>query len=117
MLVEDDEMLRGVIARGLVGAGYDVLVANNGEHALAVAAAHAGPIHVLITDVVMPRLSGRQLADRFAHDRPGTKVLFVSGYTDQIIARQGVLEPGQHFLAKPYTLDVLEQRLDELLAH
>jgi two-component system, cell cycle sensor histidine kinase and response regulator CckA len=116
MLVEDDDLLRGVIARGLAGAGYDVLVANDGEHALAVASAHAGPIDVLVTDVVMPRLSGRQLADQFALERPETKVLFVSGYTDQIIARQGVLEPGQHFLAKPYTLDVLEQRLDELLA-
>jgi PAS domain S-box-containing protein len=115
LLVEDDDLLRRVIVRGLVEAGYQVLVAADGDQALEVAASHAAPIHALITDVVMPRSSGRQLAERFASIRPETKVLFVSGYNDQIIARQNMVEPGQHFLAKPYTMEVLRQRIDELV--
>jgi two-component system cell cycle sensor histidine kinase/response regulator CckA len=93
-----------------------MLVAGDGDQALDVASAHAGRIDLLITDVVMPRKSGRQLAEAFARTQPRAKVLFVSGYTDQIIARHGVLEPGQNFLAKPYTVEALEQRIDELLA-
>ena len=115
LLVEDDELLRRVITRSLVDAGYQVLVASDGEQALDVAAKHDGPIDVLITDVIMPKISGRVLAERFASTRPETKILYVSGYTDQIIAQHGVLEPGQNFLAKPYTLDALERRIDELL--
>ena len=115
LLVEDDELLRRVIARSLVDAGYQVLVASDGEDAMAVAEKHDGPIDVLITDVIMPKVSGRVLVERFAGVRPQTKILYVSGYTDQIIAQHGALEPGQNFLAKPYTLDALERRIDELL--
>jgi len=115
LLVEDDDLLRSVVVRGLAEGGYQVLVASDGDQALAVAAKHDGPIHALITDVIMPRMSGGQLAERFAAIRPETKILFVSGYTDQIIARQNVVEPGQHFLAKPYTLDALRQRIDAMI--
>jgi two-component system cell cycle sensor histidine kinase/response regulator CckA len=116
LFVEDDELIRGVVARSLVQAGYLVLVAGDGDQALEVAAAHTGGIDLLITDVVMPRKSGRHLAEAFARTHPTAKVLFVSGYTDQIIARHGVLEPGQNFLPKPYTVEVLEERIAELLA-
>jgi CheY-like chemotaxis protein len=116
LLVEDDELLRRVIARSLGDRGHRVLVACDGEDALAIAARHDGPIDLMITDVIMPRVSGRKLAEQLAPLRPETKILFTSGYTDQIIARQGVLEPGQHFLAKPYAIEALEQRIDELLA-
>jgi PAS domain S-box-containing protein len=117
LLVEDDDLLRSVIVRGLSEGGYRVLVASDGDQALAVAAKHDGPIHALITDVIMPRMSGGQLAERFASIRPETKILFVSGYTDQIIARQNVVEPGQHFLAKPYTIDTLRQRIDDMIGN
>jgi len=115
LLVEDDDLLRRVVARGLGEAGYRVLVSANGEEALALAARHDGAIDVLITDVIMPGLSGRELAAQFATARPTTKVLYTSGYTDQIIARHGVLDPGQQFVAKPYTLEALAARIDELL--
>lgn len=114
-IVEDDDLVRRVISRGLADARYQVRVASDAEQALALAARHAGPIDVLIADVVMPGISGCQLACKLAAQRPGTKVLYVSGYTNQVIARDGALEPGQNFLAKPYTIDVLRDRVDELL--
>ena len=115
LLVEDDELLRRVIARGLVESGYQILVAGDGEEALAVASRHDGPIDVVVTDVVMPKLSGRELAAQMRAIRPSTKVLYTSGYSDQIIARRGVLAPGQHYIPKPYTIETLERRIDELL--
>lgn len=116
LLVEDDELLRRVLERSIRDRGYHVLVACDGEEALAIAGRHDGPIDVMITDVIMPRVSGRELAERLAPIRPETKILFTSGYTDQIIARHGVLAPGQHFLAKPYTIQALEERIAALLA-
>jgi PAS domain S-box-containing protein len=115
MFVEDDDLVRRVISRGLADAGYQVLVASDAAQALEIASHHAGTIDVLIADVVMPGISGCQLAHKLATERPDTKVLYVSGYTNQVIARYGVLEPGQNFLAKPYTIDVLRDRVDELL--
>ncbi|HEU0032020.1 MAG TPA: PAS domain S-box protein [Kofleriaceae bacterium] len=116
LLVEDDPLLQRVIARGLRQAGYTVLVARDGEQALDLARDTAA-IDVLVTDVVMPKLSGRQLVERFVALHPRTQVLFVSGYTADIIARKGILEPGQNFLAKPYTIDALVGRIEQLLAH
>ena len=116
LVVEDDAVLRRVVVRGLGALGFDVLAAADGEEALALSAAHAGLIDAVITDVVMPRLSGRQLANRLAETRPETKVLFVSGYADDGLSHDGVLQPGRHFLAKPYTVDALVQRLSEVLA-
>ena len=83
--------------------------------ALEVAAAHRGPIHILVTDVVMPRLSGRELVTRLTATRPDLKVLYISGYTDDSIFRHGVLEGGVAFLQKPFNLKDLAQKIRQVL--
>ena len=115
LLVEDEEMLRRVACEVLEAQGYTVLVASNGQEAVQTAAQHAGPIDLLLTDVVMPGMSGRVVADRLAASRPETKVLFMSGYTDGAIAHHGVLEPGMAYLAKPFTVGTLSARVREVL--
>ena len=115
LLVEDEEMLRSMAQEILVASGYHVLTASSGEEAMAVAGAHAGPIHLLLTDVVMPGMSGRQLARRLKPLRPETRVLYASGYTDDAIVQHGVLEPGAAFLQKPFTLAALSQKVREVL--
>jgi CheY-like chemotaxis protein len=88
---------------------------SDGRAALDLAASHSGPIHLLVTDVIMPEMSGRQLADRLREGRPELKVLFVSGYTDDAIIRHGILEPGIAFLQKPFTPDALARKVREVL--
>src|SRR5208282_2213493 len=95
--------------------GYKVLEATDGIHALDVAAAHKGQIHILITDVVMPRMSGRELAGRLAAERKEVKILYISGYTDDSVFRHGVLEGGVSFLQKPFNLKALAQKVRDVL--
>jgi two-component system, cell cycle sensor histidine kinase and response regulator CckA len=115
LLAEDDEMLRP-LARGVLRKlGYIVLEGANAEEALAAAARHDGPIHLLVADVVMPGASGRELARRLAESRADTKVLYVSGYTDDAIVRHGMLEHGLAFLQKPFTPDALARKVREVL--
>jgi PAS domain S-box-containing protein len=101
LLVEDEDSVRNVVRKVLSKAGYAVLVAANGEQALACVQAHPEPIHLLLTDVVMPRMTGRDLAQRLAQLRPDTRVLYMSGYTPDSIVHQGVLEEGIEFIQKP----------------
>jgi PAS domain S-box-containing protein len=115
LFVEDEESVRELVRDYLGTIGYRVLEAADGVQALAVAAAHKGPIHMLITDVVMPRLSGRELATRLAVERGDMKVLFISGYTDDSVFRHGVLEGGVAFLQKPFNLKSLAQKVREVL--
>jgi two-component system cell cycle sensor histidine kinase/response regulator CckA len=115
LLVEDEDAVRAVARESLRRHGYRVLEARDAESALAIAAGFEGHIGLLLTDVVMPGLSGRALADRLAPKRPGTRVLFMSGYTDDAIVQHGVLEPGLSFLQKPFTPDVLAQKVREVL--
>jgi len=115
LLVEDAAAVRSVIHEALARQGYTVLEAPNGADALGIAAGHPGPIHLLLTDVVMPGLSGRQLADQLALVRPDTKVLYTSGYTDDAVVRHGVLESGIAYLQKPFTLDGLARKVREVL--
>jgi PAS domain S-box-containing protein len=115
LVVEDEDAVRAVAREALRRQGYRVLEAANAEAALVVAAGFAGHIGLLLTDVVMPGLSGRALADRLAALRPRTRVLYMSGYTDDAIVQHGVLEPGLSFLQKPFTPDVLAQRVREEL--
>ncbi|MEX2157623.1 MAG: response regulator [Gemmatimonadales bacterium] len=103
LLAEDDATLRPLTKTVLERLGYVVLEAENGEQALAKAATYQGRIHLLIADVVMPGGSGRDLARRLAASQPDTKVLYVSGYTDDAIVQHGMLEAGLHFLQKPFT--------------
>jgi hypothetical protein len=107
LLVEDEASLRGVMRETLQGAGYRVIESGTAEEALAVAAGHAGEIHLLLTDVVMPGASGEKLESQLRGARPGVRVVFMSGYTDEAISRHGVLEPGRHFLQKPFAAEVL----------
>jgi PAS domain S-box-containing protein len=115
LVVEDDERVRSLVARSLKTCGYTILVASHGEEALALARAAQDKIHLLLTDVVMPGINGRQLAERLAAIHPETRTLFTSGYTENIIVHHGVLDKGIHFLSKPYTLDALARRVRSVL--
>jgi len=115
LFVEDEESVRELVRDYLKATGYHVLEACDGIQALEVAAAHKGRIHMLITDVVMPRLSGREVATQIAAQRRDVKVLYISGYTDDSVFRHGVLEGGVAFLQKPFNLKALAQKVREVL--
>jgi signal transduction histidine kinase len=115
LLVEDEAGVRKLSLTVLEAQGYVVLEAASGDMALKVARSEAAPIHLVVTDVVMPGMSGRELWDRLRVLRPETRVLFMSGYTDDAIARHGVLEPGLAFLPKPFTPFSLAQKVREVL--
>ena len=115
LLVEDEEPLRELAREYLESNGYRVLEAATGGDALRVAGEHAGPIHLLLTDVVMPGMGGRELAQQLVQQRPETRVLYMSGYTDDAIVHHGVLDPGVVFLPKPFTLETLARKLREVL--
>jgi PAS domain S-box-containing protein len=115
LVVEDEEALRKVAKRTLDAAGYTVLIAANGDEAILASDRHKGDIHLLLTDVVMPGMSGRTLAQGLSKTRPALKVLYMSGYTDDAIIRHGVLDAGTHFLGKPFTSADLTRRVREVL--
>jgi signal transduction histidine kinase/ActR/RegA family two-component response regulator len=115
LLVEDEPAVRELAAEILRDSGYRVLEAENPDHALRVAAGHGETIHLLLTDVVMPGASGRDLVDRLMPLRPGLKVLYMSGYTDHAIVHHGVLDPGVAYMAKPFTPDEVTRRVREML--
>jgi two-component system, cell cycle sensor histidine kinase and response regulator CckA len=116
LLVEDDELVRNMTADALRFLGYSPIVAVNPKDALAICADHSRPIDLVISDVVMPDLNGPDLRDRLVRLRPHLNVLFVSGYTANVIVRHGVLEPGVHFLQKPFSFDSLGAKIEEILA-
>ncbi len=115
LLVEDEEMILRLGAKLLGFLGYTVLAAQTPSAALAIAAGHRGPIHLLITDVVMPEMSGKELSEKLVALRPETRVLFTSGYTANTIAHHGVLEEGVEFLPKPFSISVLAAKVREIL--
>lgn len=115
LLAEDDELVRAVAYRILVGGGYQVFQAPDAAAAIRFSEQHAETIHLLLTDVVLPGASGRQLANRLEILRDGIRVLFMSGYTDNAIVHQGVLDPGTNFLEKPFTPETLLSKVREVL--
>ena len=115
LLVEDAAPVRTLARRSLEGCGYRVLDAADGPSAIDLSARHAGVIDVLVTDVVMPGMSGRELAERLAPTRPEMKVLYTSGYTDDAMVRQGVLNAGVAFLQKPFVPDSLARKVRDVL--
>ena len=115
LLVEDDEAVRRAAVRVLRRAGYQVIVAENGAEALAAVKAHQGSIDLLMTDVVMPGMTGPEVARRLSEISPGLRVLLVSGYSDEVMLRQGLIERGQHYLEKPFVVDGLLDRVREVL--
>jgi PAS domain S-box-containing protein len=115
LLVEDEKGVRELAREYLEMSGYAVIEAEDGHTALELAAMHAGPIHLVLTDVVMPGISGRELAERIVNIRPGIKVLYMSGYTDQAIVHHGILGSEGVLLQKPFTLATLAAKLREVL--
>jgi CheY-like chemotaxis protein len=115
LLVEDEPEVRGLARDILHQQGYTVLEAADGGEALRIGREHGGPIHLLVTDVVMPQMGGRELADHLKAGRRETKVLYVSGYTDDAILHQGVSETGTAFLPKPFTAAELAHKVREVL--
>ena len=115
LLVEDAEPLRKLAASFLSSHGFEVLSAPDAEQALKIAAAHAGAIQLLVTDVIMPGQNGRVLAERLVSSYPGIKVLYISGYTDSFIAGHGVLGPESNLLNKPFTEEALIHKVREVL--
>ncbi|HEY1660230.1 MAG TPA: ATP-binding protein, partial [Candidatus Sulfotelmatobacter sp.] len=113
LLVEDEESVRQLVRETLVSRGYHVLEAQNGNAALALAAAHPETIHLVVTDVVMPGLSGHELAQQILASRPGVKVLYLSGYAED--AMPSAARPQKAFLQKPFTLQALSRKVREVL--
>jgi len=115
LLVEDDDALRLLAGTLLRSSGYSVLEAARGAEAIALCAAQSGPIHLLLTDVVMPEMSGPELAQRLKDVRPAMRVLFMSGYTDDAIGHHGALDADVEFLEKPFTPDTLIKKVRKVL--
>ncbi|HEV8581462.1 MAG TPA: response regulator, partial [Thermoanaerobaculia bacterium] len=115
LLVEDETAVRTLSRLVLQSRGYTVLEARDGQEGVWVAQQHQGPIQLLVTDLVMPRMGGRQLADLLQQTRPSVRVLFTSGYTDESLLRQGGLEAGVAFLQKPFNSINLVRKVREVL--
>ncbi len=115
LIVEDEAAVRRMAARALAAQGYAILEAENGAEALEVLARGGGPIDLVLTDVVMPLVNGRELGERLSVERPGLRVLFMSGYTDDDIVRRGLLRPGSPFLQKPFMPGDLSRKVREVL--
>jgi two-component system cell cycle sensor histidine kinase/response regulator CckA len=115
LVAEDEEGVRSLACLVLRSGGYTVLEARTGAEALSLAAQHAGPIHVLVTDIVMPHMSGRQLADQLRQRQPNAAVLYLTGYTDEAVVRHGLQQPGTNLLQKPFTPAVLARTVRSIL--
>jgi len=115
LIVEDDEMVRNFTVRALKGLGYRILIAADGQEAIRISGDHEGPIHLMLTDVVMPGMNGGELEERLRVFRPDIKTLYMSGYTDNAIVHHGVLDKGKGFLQKPFTPDSLGRKVREIL--
>lgn len=115
LLAEDEESVRRVVTHILGNRGYTVIAAEDADECLRLAHLHKGPIHMLLTDVIMPRMNGRELYRRLSDFLPDLEVLYMSGYTDDVIAHHGILEEGIHLLQKPLSIHILTSKVRELL--
>lgn len=115
LLAEDEDAVRALTRLALQRKGYSVLEARNGEEALSTAGRYSGPIHLLVTDLVMPKLGGRQLAEHLSQTHPAMKVLYVSGYMDDANIRQGLMTSSTAFLQKPFSPEMLAQKVRDVL--
>ena len=115
LLVEDDPMVRDLVATVLKEIGYTVFVADSAKTAQELFEDHGDEIDLLITDVVMPNMSGKELQSSLAAKRPSLKTLFMSGYTADTISKQGILDQGVHFIPKPFGIEMLARKVREVL--
>lgn len=115
LVVEDEEAVRNLACEALELLGYAPLSAGDPQRAIAVSEEHAGPIHLMLSDVVLPQMDGKTLYKKLAETRPHMKVLYVSGYTEDFIVHHGVLDQGVNFLAKPFTVDTLAKKVRAIL--
>jgi CheY-like chemotaxis protein len=116
LVVEDQTEVRRLTLAVLKSQGYRLLEAPNGSEALSLCERDPGPIHLLITDVVMPGMTGRELATRLLALRPSLKILYISGYTANVIAHEGLLDPGVAYLPKPFSPAQLTAKVREVLS-
>ncbi len=115
LLVEDEDIVRTLATRALSEKGYKVLAASNGLEALELVDNYHGPLDLVLTDVIMPKIGGRKLIESVLERRPGLKVIFISGYTDWVAEHQGILQPGRAFLQKPFTTSLLLRKVRQVL--
>ena len=115
LVVEDEELVRRVARRILQHYGYTILEASTGKEALVIGEQYPGPIHLLLTDVMMPEMGGKELVNHWKDQHPETKVIFTSGYTENAIVHNGTLDPNIHFIQKPYRPDALARMVREVL--
>jgi CheY-like chemotaxis protein len=115
LIVEDEESVRTMMARTLELEGYRILEASDGQEALELVEGRKEAVDLIITDLAMPQLNGRELADRVGRSRPDLPVLFISGYTDDEMVRRGLIEPNKPFMSKPFTPEVLAAKVRALL--
>jgi CheY-like chemotaxis protein len=115
LVVEDEDAVRDLTVKMLRKLGHTVLAAANGAEAIRIAGTYSGTIALLVTDVVMPNMSGREVADRLLEMKPALKVLYVSGYTDGTVVHHGELEGSTEFLPKPFSREGLAQKIRQLL--
>jgi CheY-like chemotaxis protein len=116
LVVEDQDSVRFFVTTALRQHGYGVLESSSGDEAITLAGCHPGPLDMLLTDVVLPGMNGKELSERLKQFRPDLKVLFISGYTADVIAEHGVLERGVAFLHKPFSPEELASKVREVLA-
>jgi two-component system, cell cycle sensor histidine kinase and response regulator CckA len=115
LLVEDEAALLQILREGLAHRGYTVLAASGGEKALELSRQHTGVIDLVLTDIIMPGMSGYEMVSRLVVERPGLRVLYMSGYTADFMARKGLRIEGTELLSKPFTEDVLQERMRQIL--
>jgi CheY-like chemotaxis protein len=115
LVVEDQDQVRNLVCHHLRDLGYTVLEAADGTTALRLASTHSGVLHLLVSDVVLEGMNGRELYDRLAKERPGIKVLFMSGYAKDILSRHGVFEGGAPLIQKPFTRQGFASRVHDVL--
>jgi len=116
LLVEDSDVVRDVIASLLESGGFTVLKASGGEEALALSRRGDAPIDLLLTDIVMPEMSGVELADRLERERPGVRILFMTGYAEDTVLREGVLGRNREYIGKPFTQKEIVKKVREALS-